>query len=68
MKHLKPYDSSNGINESFWSSIFGKPTIKDASDTAFRGQGFSHTGKEEDENVVEETWFSKKIANPVWSM
>ena len=52
MKHLKPYDSSNGINESFWTSIFGNPTIKDASDTAFRGQGFSHKGKEDEENYI----------------
>ena len=52
MKHLKEYNSFKGINESFWSSIFGKATVKDAADTALKGQGFSHTGKDDEENYI----------------
>ena len=35
------------INESFWDSIFGKPSVDDAAKTQLKGQGYSHRGKEE---------------------
>jgi hypothetical protein len=35
------------IQESFWNSIFGKPSIGDAARTQLKGQGHSHTGREE---------------------
>jgi hypothetical protein len=35
------------INESYWDKIFGSPTIKDATHDSLRGQGHSHTGKDE---------------------
>ncbi len=48
MKHLKKYGEINPrINESFWSSIFGNPTVKDAAHTQLRGKGYSHTGKDD---------------------
>ena len=59
MKHLKEYNSFKGINESFWSSIFGKATVKDAADTALKGQGFSHTRIEDGKLIV---------SNPAWSL
>jgi|TARA_R110000868_G_scaffold4165_1_gene25799 hypothetical protein len=48
MKNIKPYNSFNSnVNESFWTSIFGKPTVDDAAHDSLRGQGFSHRGKDE---------------------
>jgi len=53
MKHLKKYDQvKSKVNESFWNSLFGKPTVKDAAHTQLRGQGYSHTGKEDDSNYI----------------
>jgi hypothetical protein len=50
MKHVKKYgDFNSKINEGFWNSIFGKPTVDDAAHDSTRGQGWSHRGKEEDE-------------------
>lgn len=50
MKHLKKYQPfRKQINEGFWNSIFGKPTIKDAATDSKKGQGWSHTGKDDDE-------------------
>jgi hypothetical protein len=40
------------VNENFWSSIFGKPTVKDAAHDQLRGQGYSHTGKDEDNYIM----------------
>jgi len=37
------------VNEGFWDSIFGKPTVDDAKRSSFKGQGWSHTGKDDRE-------------------
>ena len=49
MDNIKDYKSFNSsdVNESFWNSIFGKPTVGDASHDALRGQGYSHIGRGE---------------------
>ena len=53
MKNIKHYDSFNSnVNESFWTSIFGKPTVDDAAHDSLRGQGFSHRGKDEDNYIM----------------
>jgi hypothetical protein len=55
MKHIFEYESfENRTNEGFLDSIFGRPTTKAAAETAVKGQGFSHTGKDEDnkENYI----------------
>jgi hypothetical protein len=44
MKHIKPFEE---ITESFWNDNFGKPTVKDAAHDSLRGQGWSHTSKDE---------------------
>jgi hypothetical protein len=38
------------VNENFWNSIFGKPSVNQAAHDSLRGQGFSHRGKDKDEN------------------
>jgi len=51
MKHIFEYESfENRTNEGFLDSIFGRPTTKAAAETAVKGQGYSHTGREEDED------------------
>jgi hypothetical protein len=40
--------NSVSMNESFWTSIFGKPTVDAASHDAMRGQGFSFRGRDSD--------------------
>jgi hypothetical protein len=53
MKHLHDYtDFESKINEGFWDSIFGKPKVSDASSDAVKGQGFSHTGKDEENYIM----------------
>jgi hypothetical protein len=48
MKHLKKFEDLNTeVSESFWSDLFGKPSVDSAAHDALRGQGFSHRGKEE---------------------
>ena len=54
MENIKNYDAFRGedngtpeVNESFWASIFGKPTVKDAAHDSLRGQGYSHIGRGE---------------------
>jgi len=50
MKHLKKFEDLNTkVSESFWSDLFGNPSVGSAAHDALRGQGFSHRGKEEDE-------------------
>jgi len=41
------------VNESFWSSIFGEPTVKDAADTQIKKQGYSHIGRDDEERKGE---------------
>ena len=43
MKYIKRFEE---INEGFWDSVFGKPTVDDAAHDSLRGQGWSHRGKE----------------------
>lgn len=53
MKHLKNYDDQPKVNESFWNSIFGPPTVSDAAKDSLKGVGFSHRGKDErEENFI----------------
>jgi hypothetical protein len=52
MKYIKRFEE---INEGFWDSVFGKPTVDDAAHDSLRGQGWSHRGKEtRDEETQEE--------------
>jgi hypothetical protein len=44
MKHIKKFGE---LTESFWTDNFGKPTVKDAAHDSLRGQGFSHTKKDD---------------------
>ena len=48
MENIKDYTSFNSsdVNESFWNSIFGKPTVSDAAHDSLRGSGFSFRGKD----------------------
>jgi hypothetical protein len=53
MKNIKDYGSfKTEINEGFWSSLFGKPTVDDAAHDSLRGQGFSHRGRDEDNYIM----------------
>jgi hypothetical protein len=60
MENIKNYDAfknvsneSPEVNESFWTSIFGKPTVDGAAHDARRGEGWSHTGRDSRDN---KTW------------
>jgi hypothetical protein len=53
MKHLKKYNHlGSKINEGFWNSLFGKPTIDDAAHDSMKGQGWSHRGKDEENYIM----------------
>ena len=53
MKHLKKYNQlGSKVNEGFWDSLFGKPTIDDAAHDSMRGQGWSHRGKDEENYIM----------------
>jgi len=53
MKYLKKYqDNNRNINEGFWDSIFGKPTVDDAAHDSLRGQGWSHRGRDEENYIM----------------
>lgn len=53
MKHIKKFDDLNSeLSENFWSDTFGKPSVDSAAHDSLRGQGFSHRGKEEEEDYV----------------
>ena len=47
MKNIKSFHNFNRVNEGFWDSIFGKPTVGDAAHTSLRGTGASMTGKDD---------------------
>ena len=40
------------VNENFWDSIFGKPSVDQAAHDQLKGQGFSHRGKDEDNYIM----------------
>lgn len=55
MDNIKNYESFLGVqpevnetevNENFWTSIFGKPTVDAAAHDSLRGQGFSFRGRD----------------------
>jgi hypothetical protein len=55
MNHIKKFKQlkEEKINEGFWNSIFGRPSVKDASISSVKGQGWSHTGRDEkEENYI----------------
>ncbi len=53
MKHLKKYgNSSSKLNEGFWNSLFGKPSVDDAAHDSLRSQGWSHRGKDEENYIM----------------
>lgn len=42
-------ESESKVEEGFWSSIFGDPTVDDATRSSFKSQGWSHMGRDEKE-------------------
>lgn len=57
MQNLRNYDSfksesSSEVNEGFWTSIFGKPSIGDAARDSLKGKGYSHTGRDENNYIM----------------
>ena len=44
--------NNSEINEGFWDSLFGKPTVDDAAHDQMRGQGWSHRGKDEENYIM----------------
>ena len=58
MKHIRRYQENQyKVNEQFWDSLFGKPTVRGAADDAKKSLGWSHTGRDsenaaEDENYI----------------
>ncbi len=53
MKNIKKYEAFNRkLNEGFWSSLFGKPTIGDAAHDSMRAKGYSHTGRDEGNYIM----------------
>ena len=53
MKHIKKFeDLDTSVSESFWKDIFGKPSVDSAAHDSLRGQGFSHRGKEEEDDYI----------------
>jgi hypothetical protein len=55
MKHIKRLEE---MNEGFWDSVFGKPTVDAAAHDSLRGKGWSHRGKEtRDEETQKEDEF-----------
>lgn len=42
-----PVTKEKDVDESYWSNIFGDPSIKDAAHDSLRGKGYSHTGKDD---------------------
>jgi len=47
MKNIRGYENFDGkINEGFWDSLFGKPTVDDAAKDSMKSQGWSHRGKD----------------------
>jgi len=57
MKHVSKFKNFNNkpvsvIKEGLWSRIFGDASTKDAAADALRGQGYSHTGKDEKNYIM----------------
>lgn len=58
MNNLTPFTSfiqsktSELIGESFWSRIFGKPSVDDAARASLKSQGFSHRGSDYDNYIM----------------
>ena len=48
IKLVKRVIKESEVDESYWDRIFGKPETKDASNSALRSKGYSHTGREDD--------------------
>jgi hypothetical protein len=46
-KRLMNESHNEEVDESYWNKLFGSPTIKDATHDSLRGQGHSHTSKDE---------------------
>jgi hypothetical protein len=53
MKNLITFEKfGSNVNESFWSNLFGKPTVDDAAQDSLRGQGWSHRGRDEENYIM----------------
>lgn len=53
MKNLNTFKQfTNPVNEGFWDSVFGKPTTKDAADSALKSQGYSVRGAKDEDYVM----------------
>lgn len=50
MRHIFEFESfSEKVNEGFWDSLFGRPTVGDATRDSMKSQGWSRMGKDENE-------------------
>lgn len=53
MKNIKSFSTfESPINEGFWDTIFGKPTVQHAAKDSLRAQGWSEMGGREDNYVM----------------
>ena len=57
MKHISKFKSFNNkhvtvIKEGLWSRIFGDASTKDAAEDSLKGQGYSHTGRDEENYIM----------------
>jgi hypothetical protein len=48
----KGINENKSINESFWTSIFGEPSVEDAAKDSLKSQGYSHRGRDEDNYIM----------------
>lgn len=57
MKHIKRFEKFNHqeevpVKEGLWSRLFGGDKTKDAAHDSLRGQGYSHSGKDENNYIM----------------
>jgi len=48
----KVVKESSEVDESYWDRIFGKPKSKDAAHSALKSKGYSHTGRDNDQEYT----------------
>lgn len=57
MRHIKSFNNFENsevrpVQEGLWSRLFGGEKTGDAAHDAFRSQGYSHRGKDEDNYIM----------------
>ncbi len=58
MRHIKGFkkfesmEETSSIKEGLWSRLFGGEKTADAAHDAYRAQGFSHSGKDEENYIM----------------